>query len=224
MYKGPKSRKDFLNDLKFPSTTPGLGPATRSGDFAEILIADYLEWKLGFWAPRVRWASKINRDSSPQGCDVLGLSVEDLNNFSIADRLIVFEVKASLSVGGSKTVLKKAVEHSAKDHLRLDESLNYVRQKMVDAEDAEKVALVNRFQSPVDAPYTEKYGAAAVFVAENYDENKICEVDTGNITGSQSADEAEEHPNKDALSIIVVKGDDMMNLVHELYRRAADEA
>jgi hypothetical protein len=32
------------------------------------------------------------------------------------------------------------------------------------------------------------------------------------------------HPNGDSLVLLVIKGPGLMDLVHELYRRAADEA
>src|SRR4051812_38471062 len=37
-----KSRAQHLTDLVFPDKSEDFGPATRSGDFAEILIADLL--------------------------------------------------------------------------------------------------------------------------------------------------------------------------------------
>jgi hypothetical protein len=41
------SRAQFLEQMKFPHATDAPGPSIRSGDFAEILIADYVEFKLG---------------------------------------------------------------------------------------------------------------------------------------------------------------------------------
>jgi len=65
--RGKQSRKDYLNSIKFPSSTSKLGPSIRAGDFGEILVADYLQWRLGFWVPRVRWSSKVIRDEYPKG-------------------------------------------------------------------------------------------------------------------------------------------------------------
>ena len=48
------SKKDFLLQYKFPDSTSNFGPATRSGDFAELLISDYLEFILGYFVPRER--------------------------------------------------------------------------------------------------------------------------------------------------------------------------
>lgn len=49
--RGKQSRKDYLNALKFPCSSTKLGPGIRAGDFGEILVADYLQWRLGFWVP-----------------------------------------------------------------------------------------------------------------------------------------------------------------------------
>jgi hypothetical protein len=36
----------------------------------KMLISD--QSRLGFWVPRVRWSSKVVRDESPKGSDVIG--------------------------------------------------------------------------------------------------------------------------------------------------------
>lgn len=37
------TRSEYLLKMVFPDKSEGFGPATRSGDFAEILVADFLE-------------------------------------------------------------------------------------------------------------------------------------------------------------------------------------
>ncbi len=69
--KGKMSRKEYLENIKFPSKTGAPGPSIRAGDFAEILLADYIEWGLGFWVPRVRWDGKVIKNESAKGCDVI---------------------------------------------------------------------------------------------------------------------------------------------------------
>jgi hypothetical protein len=71
--RGRQSRKDFLINLKFPRKSSKLGPGIRAGDFGGILIADYLQWTLTFWVPRLRWCSKVIRDESPKGDDFIAL-------------------------------------------------------------------------------------------------------------------------------------------------------
>jgi len=43
---------EYLLKKKFPDHKEAPGPSIRSGDFAEILVADYIEYKLGYWCPR----------------------------------------------------------------------------------------------------------------------------------------------------------------------------
>src|ERR1700690_2369688 len=52
------SRADYLIHIKFPDATAAPGPSIRAGDFGEILAADYLEYVLGYWTPRVRFGDK----------------------------------------------------------------------------------------------------------------------------------------------------------------------
>ncbi|MYM88928.1 DUF1837 domain-containing protein [Rugamonas sp. FT82W] len=210
------SRKDYLLDKKFPAKKPAdksekTGPATRSGDFAEILVADYISVKLKYWVPRVRYEFKVNRNTSEHGADVMGMKFNQ-NKSSPKDELLVFEVKATLS--GSKKVnrLQDAINHSDKDRLRVGESLNAVRQRLQLKNRHVEADYILRFQSPKDDPYVMKYGAAAVITDSAFDSELIAACDT------------KLHKNRHKLQLCVINGADMMKLVHNLYERAADEA
>lgn len=208
-----KSRKDYLNDIKLP-TLSGFGPGIRSGDFAEILVADYLEFILNYDVPRYRWQSKIIKDESPKGSDVIGFLINNPqeNNPQENDTLAIYEVKAKLSRGGKNT-LQTAIDDSAKDEIRIAESLNFIKQKSIDSNNFIRTNIVERFQNPTDFPYKERYGAVWLVSDE------CCDIDTiiSNISTSK-------HPKQDALFLLIIKGHQMMDLVHELYRRVADEA
>jgi len=221
--RGKRSRQDYLNKIKFPCRTSKLGPGIRAGDFGEILVADYLQWLLGFWVPRVRWSSKVIRDESPKGSDVIGFRFHKKDGTSGKDVLVVFEAKTKFSSSG-KNRLQDAINDSAKDHLRIDESLNFIKQKLFERKEIGQAQLVERFQSPVDVPYQESFGAAAIITDEHFDAKVIAEADCGKIPKSPKSKELIPHPNGDSLVLIVIKGPGMMPLVHELYRRAADEA
>ena len=222
--KGRRTRQDYLKSIKFPCRTSKLGPGIRAGDFGEILVADYLQWLLGFWVPRVRWSSKVVRDESPKGSDVIGFRYHKKDDgTSPKDVLVVFEAKTQFS-GSRKNRLQDAINDSAKDHLRIDESLNFIKQKLFERKEIEQAQLIERFQSPVDVPYRETYGAVAIISDGHFDAKVIAKADCGKIPKSAKSKEFVPHPNRDSLVIVVIKGPDMMNLVHELYRRAADEA
>lgn len=222
--RGKRSRSEYLTDIKFPSETSSLGPGIRAGDFGEILVADYLQWLLGYWVPRVRWSSKVVRDESPKGSDVIGFQFHKQNGeASIEDMLFVFESKTKFSASKINR-LQDAINDSAKDHIRIDESLNFIKQKLFEKKEIKQAQRIERFQSPVDMPYKETYGAAAIISDEFFDTEELASADCRKIPKSAKSKEVFPHPNGDSLVLLVIKGPDMMTLVHELYKRAADEA
>ncbi|MBD3340449.1 MAG: DUF1837 domain-containing protein [Candidatus Lokiarchaeota archaeon] len=222
--RGKRTRSDYLTNIKFPSKSTKLGPGIRAGDFGEILVSDYLQWLLGYWVPRVRWSSKVVRDESPKGSDVIGFQFNKKDGKASAkDVLFVFESKTKFS-NSKINRLQHAINHSAKDHIRIDESLNFIKQKLFERRDIEQAQKIERFQSPVDFPYKETYGAAAIISDECFDADELALSDCSKIPKSAKSKIFFPHPNGDNLVLLVIKGPGMMELVHELYRRAADEA
>lgn len=222
--RGKCSRVEYLTNIKFPSQTSKLGPGIRAGDFGEILVSDYLQWILGCWVPRVRWYSKTVRDESAKGCDVIGFHYQN-KDFSPSnnDILYVFESKAKFSKSKVNR-LQDAINDSAKDHIRIDESLNFIKQKLFEKQEIERSQRIERFQSPVDMPYLETYGAATIISDECYEDAEVSSADCTQIPKSKKYKELLSHPKLDRLILLVIKGSCMMDLVHELYRRAANEA
>jgi len=222
--KGNMSRKDYLEKIKFPSVNSRLGPSIRAGDFGEILVADYLQFILKCWVPRVRWSSKVVRDESPKGSDVIGFRFHKQNGeASTKDVMFVFESKTKFSASKINR-LQDAINDSAKDHIRIDESLNFIKQKLFEKKKIEQAQRIERFQNPVDMPYKETYGAAAIISDEYFDTDEVAAADCRKIPRPAKSKEFFPHPNSDSLVLLVIKGPSMMDLVHELYRRAADEA
>lgn len=208
-----ESRRDFLTNIKFPcnSTTPG--PSVRSGDFGEILVADFLEFLFGYWVPRVRWDAKVARNTSTPGTDVIGFQFAVLDKVSPNDILALFEAKARFSSRKNSSRLQDAIDDSAKDyHIRKAESLNYIKQRFRMQNDGAAVARVDRFQNITGNPYKEISGAVALFDVNHFAQTV------------ESAASSANHPNSSNLRLVIIKGAQMMPLVHDLYRRAADEA
>jgi len=221
--RATRSRKQYLEEIKFPGETSQLGPGVRAGDFAEILVSDYLEWKLGFWVPRFRWRDKVVRDESSKGCDVVGFQFAMKGTSSARDVLATFESKAALTKSNENR-LQDAVAGSARDKLRIDESLNFLKQQMLNRHLLDDVKRIERFQSPVDNPYRSVFGAAAVLTNESFDEKIICTTDSGRATKTKDPKVFLPHPRQDELTMIVIRGNDLMTLVHDLYALAANEA
>lgn len=210
-----KSRAEYLRDLVFPSLGQGFGPATRSGDFAEILVADLLEFVLGYWVPRVRYAAKMVRNESVKGTDVIGFKTigSDPTEHSVDDSLITFETKAQLSGNKPEARLQDAIKDAAKDVFRLAESLNALKRRLIDQQLLTDAKRVERFQDALDRPYLRKSGAAAVFCDSVFDPAHIASsVDCSNL----------KHEGE--LVLIVVHSQALMVLANSLYDRAADGA
>ncbi|HDL5698674.1 TPA: DUF1837 domain-containing protein [Mannheimia haemolytica] len=207
------SRKEYLNQIKFPDKSIHPGPSIRAGDFAEILAADYLEYQLRHWVPRTRYSHKTIRNESEKGSDTIGFLffTDDISKGSPQDTLTIIESKAKYT-GQHNNKLQTAVEHSNKDVIRKAETLNAIKQRFLDKEDYTNSKRIERFQNEADNPYIQQFGAIAHLDNNNYADDVITSVN------------ASEHSYSNELFLIVIKGKEMMKLVHELYKRAADEA
>jgi len=131
---------------------------------------------------------------------------------SPGDILAIFETKTQFSGNRATNRLQDAVNGSANDQTRKAESLNAIKQRLFDRGNLSEADQIERFQNLEDKPYTEVSGAAALFSTHLYDSNLISDTST------------REHTNARNLLLIIIRGYEMMDLVHELYRRAADEA
>jgi len=206
------SRAEYLNKIKFPDKSKTPGPSIRAGDFGEILIADFLEYVLEHWVPRTRYGDKTIRNESTKGSDIIGFKILDDKSDSPDDTLSIFEAKTQFSGKNPKPRLQDAIDDSLKDYLRKAESLNAIKHRLYYKNMFQEAERIERFQNLEDRPYKEVNGAVAIFNTDLLDEILISESKTVH------------HPNHKNLILIVMHGNDLMSLVHELYRRAADEA
>ncbi|MFM0543731.1 SAVED domain-containing protein [Paraburkholderia strydomiana] len=205
------TRAAFLTEYVFPNADRAPGPSIRAGDFAEILVSDFLEYHLEHWVPRWRFSEKATPNQSVQGTDIIGLKLSNAGT-PIEDTLTTFEVKAQLSNGPAQSRLQVAVNDAAKDKIRQGYTLHAMKRKALQTQDAEKAALVERFQNKADRPFTEQTGAAAVLSNGAFDAAQIV------LTSTDS------HPEGTLVLMLAIRGDDLMALAHRLYERAANEA
>jgi len=206
------SRTEYLDNLKFPDAKAKPGPSIRAGDFGEVLVADYLQYILKYWVPRTRYCDKAVRNESTKGCDIIGIKLLNDCEVSPEDILAIFESKTQFSGRKARPRLQDAVIGSTKDQVRKAESLNAAKQVLLSRGKIEEVNKLERFQNPEDNPYREISGAAVLYSTYLYDPEVIAETTT------------RDHPNKDNLLLVVIRGDMTMKLIDDLYRRAADEA
>ena len=202
------SRRDYLKNIKFPDIgTPGA--SVRSGDFSEILVADYVQFILNYHVPRTRYDAKLNRNTSPNGVDVIGFKLVG-GGENRRDEMITFEVKASLATK-NVSAFQKAINDSKKDfNTRTPEALNAMRQRLKERGSLEQAKLIERFQNKTDHPFKEITGAAFV-CSKGYWED-------ASISSANS-----EHPNSN-LYLLSIRGEQLMELANKLYKLAYDSA
>jgi hypothetical protein len=206
------SPAEYLISIKFPDAKDPPGPSVRAGDFAEILVADFIEFMLGYWCPReLRYQDRWNRNDSTKGCDVVGFKFASKEKYSLKDELFTFEAKAGMT-STNKNRLQDAIEDSAKDALREAMTLNAIKQRFLERGDQGSALRVQRFQDMADRPFRRMSGASAVLDDSVFDAGLI------------TATDASAHPNAANLKLVVIRGPDLMKLVHALYKRAANEA
>lgn len=207
-----KSRAEYLLELVFPDKSTAPGPAIRAGDFAELLVADYVEFILGYRVPRGKYAEKGSRNESVKGVDIVGFKCPVIGRPQSTDEMLTFEAKAQLGGGKYKGRLQDAVDDSGKDYLRAGETLAAMKRRMHVAGEHASMLVVQRFQDAVDRPYRLLSGAAAILSDAAFDADGIKETTIA------------RHNNAGNLKLIVIKGKGLMTLAHAIYKRAADEA
>jgi hypothetical protein len=208
-----KSKKAYLKNIVFPDESLAPGPSIRSGDFAEIFLAEYLRWCGAYWVPAWRYDSKSIRNESEKGSDIIAFKLKSaVEPFDANDVLLIFEVKAKLTGKFEGNKLQEAIEHSNKDEHRKAESLNALKRRYIRSKALEDAKKVERFQNSLDKPYIQKSGAAAIVSNDVVESLAVAE-----ISGSG-------HFNKKNLLLIRIKGQDLMKFAHQLYEKAANEA
>jgi hypothetical protein len=207
------TRAEYLTQLVFPDKSIAPGPGIRAGDFAELLVSDYVEFLLGYWVPREKYADKASRDESVKGVDILGFRLNSPTSSSPTDTFLAFEVKAQLSGDKYTGRLQTAIDDSSKDILRRAMTLNATKRRLLNAGQHDRALMVQRFQNQSDHPYIYRSGAAAVLSDSAYNEANLHT--STKVTG---------HQNVGNLELVVIRGKELMKLVHTLYERAANEA
>jgi hypothetical protein len=91
-------------------------------------------------------------------------------------------------------------------------SLNAMKRRLQAESDQANAKLVERFQNLADRPYQARYTAAAFHCVTNFAESAVTDATT------------DKHPERKKLFLLLVKGNNMMQLVNQLYEVAASEA
>lgn len=207
------TQKEFLEKNIFPNHQNKLGASTMSGEFGEILVYDYINFVLKHYITRTRYLEKVNPDMPVSGSDVIGYKVKNINKPSKSDHLIVAEVKTRSSKVGNKNRLcektvKDAIEHSIKDRVRIGESLNAEKRRLLNRSRNDEAKIVERFQNKTDNPFTLDFFAVALLDNELYSDQVVLDV-----VNSQ-------HENIKSTNILIIHSKELKLFLRDLYRRA----
>ena len=181
----------------------------RSGDFAEILVEDILEYLFEFSVPRYKHRYREDKNASGPGVDVIAYQRKDDSISSTDDKLFIFEVKSNVSCKTETEFLgriKDATAGSAKDPNRTPMSLEWMIKKADRAGDNETVKDLLRFWNRGGLYFEVKYGSA---VTTSYS------IPNDALIKRLPKDVGLEMDN----SLLVVHGNKLMELVNGLYDR-----
>lgn len=184
-------------------------PSIRSGDFAEILISDVLQYLYGLVVPRYKQCNRKDKNASEHGSDVIAYQLKNVNGKSTSDKLFVFEVKSNASKTGDtefiKTV-KKATKDSKKDPNRVPMTLQYMIDEATDVNDQTTQKNLQRFTDMGGSPYQKIFGSAVATSHVKPIDVLSCKTPTDVGLSAFSP-------------LIVVHASKLMDLVNSLYGR-----
>ena len=207
-----KTNVEYLRDTVFPDATKTPGPSLRSGDFGEILVADFMEYILGYWSPReLRYQFRWNRNDSTKGCDVIGFKFAKGDVDSQNDELFIYETKSGATAAKTNR-LQDAIDDSNKDKLREAMSLNAIKRQFIERGALDEASRVQRFQNQADRPFRRINGAAAILDDTVFETTDFAKID------------ASSHFNINNLKLIVIRAPSLMQLIHALYEKAANDS
>lgn len=198
--------ESYLRKHIIPQKGDDLGPTARSGDITEILIADLLEYIMGYSVPRYKQMNRSGISNSEHGTDVIGykfISADKIPNSN--DELIAAEVKAALT-SNDYTPIKKAIIDSQKDEERLAHTIDYCRKKLKYLGNKVQSEEIKRFSFKPENDYKIVYMAAGVSSRETVDMViKFTDDEKVVINCNQS--------------VFYIHGKRLMELAHNIYER-----
>lgn len=204
-------RDEYIKKFVIPQRDEDLGPAVRSGDFGEIVMADLFEFVLHFSVPRLKMKNRPGKNNSMQGTDVLAYKFQkDPSHPCNQDRLAVIESKAGLSSDDYSPV-SKAIQDSQnhdRNELRYIYSLEYFRKALKSKKCETEAQEIERFEGKADNDYKLVFVPAAVINRESLSKEAISSCITGGNLYLKKNDR-----------LFIVHGSDLLRLENEIYDR-----
>lgn len=205
------TKEEYLKTMVFPNSSVPQGAATMSGEFGEILVFDYINFVLNYYVTRTRYLDKVNPNMPVSGSDVMGYKIKDISKPSKSDQLIVAEVKTRSSIVGKnlcERTIGSAIDHSTKDRIRIGESLNAEKRRLLTRSKLIEAKIVERFQNKTDNPFVLNFFAVAVLDSKLYsDQDVLNAIDS-------------HHKIINSTNILVIHSKELKLFLRDLYKRA----
>ena len=195
------NKKDYLYESCIPDT-----PQIMSGDFAEIMISDLLQFIEGYEVPRYKQHARKDKNSSEHGTDVIAYKVANLKIPSMNDELLAVEVKSRSASSALSTAISEAAKDSPKDRSRVAMTLAYYSRCSLQSGDERTAAEIRRFLVASEHPFHESFGIGVVVGiadARRY------------LRGRSASDLFIKHCDK----VFIVHRANLMNLIYAVYDR-----
>ena len=199
--------EQYLKKYVIPQKGEKLGATARSGDIAEIVVSDLLEFVMGYTVPRYKQMNRSGKNNSEHGTDVIGYKFYKKDKSpNEKDELVAAEVKAELT-SEDYGALKKAIKDSRKDEYRLARTIDNCRKKLRYQNDFNSIDEVTRFLIKPENNYKIIYIAAGVSSRTTVDENITISTDGKEVKISNGQ------------AIFFIHGQKLMDLTHKIYER-----
>lgn len=209
------STAEYLQKYKIPQFTckDRGGPRIVPGDFAEILVADILQFLDNYIVPRYKQVLRANPYSSEQGSDVVAYRfVKGSRQPSGDDEIVIVEVKSAVSRKSDREAVRRivdAVKGSKKDrdNTRDAMTLNYLMERSLQEEDWSTAEELKRFLDRGEHPYRESFHSAVTLDAKLLTSRRI------------------DIPDLEMVAplgpVVLIKACNFLNLIKDVYSRCA---
>jgi hypothetical protein len=201
------STQEYLRDRIIPNPSAMPGRATLSGEFAEIIYSDLLEYILEFETPRIKFINKDNKDTAVKNIDIISFKCENSTNPSIDDILNITEVKAGLSTTNFQKIKEASDDVIKRDPSFVASALNFYKRKLKHLRFNKTADKIKRFQN--SEIRFNQINTAASITMHNTD-----------VTNSNMVSVIFEQRSK--VKHYLIYGPDLWNLAKEIYRRAIE--
>ncbi|EFU80425.1 Hachiman antiphage defense system protein HamA [Mobiluncus curtisii] len=181
-------------------------PQIRSGDFAEIIISDLIQFIEGYEVPRYKQHGREDKNKSEHGTDVIAYKVTNGSEANNNDELLAVEVKSRSSSPNLKGAIADAARDSLKDRSRIAMTLAYYANRALAAHDTRTSTELKRFLHASEHPFKETFAIGAVVGIKDAEHS---------LRDKSASDLSINHGQR----VFIIHRTRLMDLIHSIYNR-----